>query len=289
MSSNNCKLDDLGKARRLLKVAEDASVDEIKQSYRRAARMYHPDGNSGLGDADKFHKIVSAYNIIINNRKNGGPEKVARSIPAPWFPWFARACEPVFHALGFVLFFRGRRREEKDKTGGPPGDEALSLYLLICQLDRPGDVTHQIKAARTIFNRHRASFEKIAVPRLAEASERMRAELIRLLGRVGTDRALEAIASHVTSESRSVCLAAYLALDGAGPTGQALLDRALFAQYKIARRFTGIFNQPETGRGLNAKAFSNDQIRRIKAFTRRTGVPMNDLLSRMATYNAGSI
>lgn len=286
MSSNNCKLDDLQRARRLLKVAENASIDEIKQSYRRAARVYHPDGNSGLGDADKFHKIVSAYNIIISNSKNGGPAKPAHSAAS----WFARLAGALKSAIGAAPFFGRERGGGTDRAGSPPGDDALSLYLLICQLDRPGDAAQQVKAARAIFNSHRSAFEKIALPRLAGASERMRAELIRLLGRVGTDRALEAIASHVTSESRSVCLAAYLALDGAGPSGQALLDRALFAQYTMARRFTGIFNQPENAnRGLNAKAFSRDQMRRIKAFTRRTGVPMNDLLSRMAAHNAGSI
>ncbi len=40
----------LKQAHSLLKVERNASLDKIKQSYRRAAMLYHPDTGSGSSD-----------------------------------------------------------------------------------------------------------------------------------------------------------------------------------------------------------------------------------------------
>lgn len=49
----------------ILEVARDASMDEIKRSYRRLARQYHPDVNQGDKAAEeKFKDLSEAYAVL---------------------------------------------------------------------------------------------------------------------------------------------------------------------------------------------------------------------------------
>lgn len=49
----------------ILEVSEDASIDEIKKSYRRLSMLYHPDKNKNNPDATaKFQKINEAYETL---------------------------------------------------------------------------------------------------------------------------------------------------------------------------------------------------------------------------------
>ena len=51
----------------LLNVNKNASKAEIKKSYHKLARIYHPDRNSG--DDSKFKEINKAYTILIDDEK----------------------------------------------------------------------------------------------------------------------------------------------------------------------------------------------------------------------------
>lgn len=52
-----------------LGVAPGASEDEIKKSYRRLARKYHPDINKEPGAEEKFKEINAAYEILSDAQK----------------------------------------------------------------------------------------------------------------------------------------------------------------------------------------------------------------------------
>ncbi|WP_104725895.1 DnaJ C-terminal domain-containing protein [Helicobacter felis] len=52
-----------------LEVSENASPEEIKRSYRRLARKYHPDLNKGKEAEEKFKEINAAYEILSDNQK----------------------------------------------------------------------------------------------------------------------------------------------------------------------------------------------------------------------------
>src|SRR6185295_18744085 len=48
-----------------LGVAKDAKPDEIKKSYRKLARKFHPDANKGdAASEEKFKEISEAYDVL---------------------------------------------------------------------------------------------------------------------------------------------------------------------------------------------------------------------------------
>jgi len=49
---------------RTLGVDKKASAEEIKKSYRKLARKYHPDTNADAGAEDKFKEIQEAYDVL---------------------------------------------------------------------------------------------------------------------------------------------------------------------------------------------------------------------------------
>jgi len=52
-----------------LGVSENASADEIKKSYRKLARKYHPDINKDESAVEKFKEINAAYEVLSDTEK----------------------------------------------------------------------------------------------------------------------------------------------------------------------------------------------------------------------------
>jgi DnaJ-class molecular chaperone len=57
---------------RALELNKNASLDEIRKSFRTLALKYHPDKNKNEGSKEKFMKIVEAYEVLsdANGKKN---------------------------------------------------------------------------------------------------------------------------------------------------------------------------------------------------------------------------
>ena len=54
----------------LLGVSRDADTDTIKKAYRKLAKKYHPDTNSGNPQAaEMFKKITEAYSVLSDEKK----------------------------------------------------------------------------------------------------------------------------------------------------------------------------------------------------------------------------
>ena len=55
---------------KILGVSKNASADEIKQSYRKLARKYHPDANKGNASSEeRFKEISEAHNVLADEKK----------------------------------------------------------------------------------------------------------------------------------------------------------------------------------------------------------------------------
>ncbi len=80
-----------------LNVSENASQDEIKKSYRRLARQYHPDLNKTKEAEEKFKEINAAYEILSDEEKRRQYDQFGDS---------------MFGGQNFSDFARSRRTSE---------------------------------------------------------------------------------------------------------------------------------------------------------------------------------
>jgi curved DNA-binding protein len=73
----------------ILGVAADASIEEIKKSYRRLARQFHPDLNPGNKAAEeKFKDIGEAYEVLSDTLKRSQYDQLGRNLKQRGFPGF---------------------------------------------------------------------------------------------------------------------------------------------------------------------------------------------------------
>ncbi len=85
----------------VLGVSADASAEEIKAAYRRAARRLHPDVNqNNPGAAAQFQDITAAYEILTDaDRKRVYDNETARSQPDPDSMYFVLRVTPSKRAI----------------------------------------------------------------------------------------------------------------------------------------------------------------------------------------------
>ena len=109
----------------ILGVSRDATAEEIKQSYRRLAKKYHPDTNPAPDATERFKEINEAYEVLSD------PEKRARydrygSAKGPTFEGFSGFGDDDFFGgfdsfeSIFDMFFGGStkgRERPKQKQG----------------------------------------------------------------------------------------------------------------------------------------------------------------------------
>jgi len=59
---------DIDEARKLLGLDESATIREIKDSYRRLAKLYHPDKNNTAAktDDEMIKKLNGAYKVLLD-------------------------------------------------------------------------------------------------------------------------------------------------------------------------------------------------------------------------------
>ena len=75
---------------RALELNNNASIDEIRKSFRTLALRYHPDKNKDESSKEKFMKIVEAYEVLSDaNRKKNYDESITikKNKPKYDFSW----------------------------------------------------------------------------------------------------------------------------------------------------------------------------------------------------------
>ena len=285
----------LREAYRLLDVSETSSMEVIKQSYRRAAKLYHPDTASNLSDTEKFHRIVTAYNMVARDAKRRAPMRPSNGNGAGgWKRFTGKTGSRIKDFMDGVRI----RTQSKPVNGNGEGADAagferksasnLSFEELLTRFDRSVNSWDQIEAAHEVYNRFRLRFEQFALPRLRRISGKTLVEMIHILGTTGTGSALNAVAKYITSTDREVCCAAFMALDEAGAAGHAILDRQINTPSAAMYHLLGFFRKTDIEkRILKNRIMPAERLRRLSAITRRTGFPMRDLLEGIGVSVSG--
>lgn len=102
----------------ILGVSRDATMDEIKQAYRKLAKELHPDTNPDNADAaERFKDVSAAYDVLSD------PDKRARAESAGWANWR----DPDFEGTYEPWRKPGGRKRAPDENFGP-GNTAADLY-----------------------------------------------------------------------------------------------------------------------------------------------------------------
>ncbi|XP_067665889.1 uncharacterized protein [Haliotis asinina] len=92
----------------VLEVPYDASDDEIKKSYHRLAKQYHPDKNTEPGAKERFQEIGYAYKYLTEGPEAVGADDDEDGIPFEvfirLFPWLSGVFSPFGSPFGNPFF-----------------------------------------------------------------------------------------------------------------------------------------------------------------------------------------
>jgi curved DNA-binding protein len=98
---------------KILGVSKDASKDEIKKQYRKLARQYHPDTNSGdTTAAQKFSEINEAHEVLSDPEKR----KKYDALGSDWQRYQSTGSESDFDWSKYTGGFGGGRQSGGNRT-----------------------------------------------------------------------------------------------------------------------------------------------------------------------------
>lgn len=85
---------------KVLGVRKGASLDEIKEAFRRLALIYHPDRNKDAGAEERFKEINEAY-AVLSGKERPQPEPSASARAYERASGNARAADSELDAWSF--------------------------------------------------------------------------------------------------------------------------------------------------------------------------------------------
>ena len=85
----------------ILGVSRDATVEEIKTTYRKLAKQYHPDVSKSSENEEKFKKITEAYSVLSDEKARAQYDQTG-SIPEDFFNF-----SDLFRNFGFHFAQKG--------------------------------------------------------------------------------------------------------------------------------------------------------------------------------------
>ncbi|KAJ6677152.1 DNAJ-like protein 1 MITOCHONDRIAL-RELATED [Salix viminalis] len=106
-----------------LNVSRNATLQEIKSSYRKLARKYHPDMNKGAGAEDKFKEISAAYEVLSDDEKRSLYDRFGEAGLQGEFDGYGSGSQGVDPSEIYNTFFGG----SDGFFGGRGGDGGLNF------------------------------------------------------------------------------------------------------------------------------------------------------------------
>ena len=157
-----------------LEVPRTATVDELKKSYRRLSKKYHPDQNAGSTSAgDKFKEIGEAYEVLKDPEKRSRYDRLGANWNQPgggfnpgaggggggspcggaggagsWqnVDWSQNAGDSGFSDF-FDTFFAGQQQQQRARQQRRPQPRAREPFQAKAGADRDADITVSLEDA----------------------------------------------------------------------------------------------------------------------------------------------
>lgn len=111
----------------VLGVDENASADEIKKSYRKLARKYHPDVNSEPGAEEKFKEVKEAYDTLSDPQKKANYDQFGHADPNQGFGGAGDFGGSGFGDIFDMFFGGGGRRDPNAPRQGADLQYTMTL------------------------------------------------------------------------------------------------------------------------------------------------------------------
>jgi molecular chaperone DnaJ len=123
----------------ILEVSRDCTQEELKKSYRRLARQYHPDTSPGDASAEAHFKEVSqAYEILSDPERRANYDRFGSDVGAGGNPFGGGSVQDIFD-----MFFGGLGGHQQQRRGPQPGPDA-EISLNITFDDAAFGATHEV-------------------------------------------------------------------------------------------------------------------------------------------------
>jgi molecular chaperone DnaJ len=104
----------------VLEVEANCTPEELKQSYRRLARQYHPDSNTQDPKAEAhFKEISQAYEILSDPERRANYDRFGSDAGAGQNPFGGGSVQDIFD-----MFFGGMGMNNQGRRGPQPGPDA---------------------------------------------------------------------------------------------------------------------------------------------------------------------
>ena len=112
----------------VLEVERNVSPEELKKSYRRLARQYHPDANPGDAAAEaRFKEVSQAYEILSDPERRANYDRFGSDVGEGANPFGAGSVQDIFD-----MFFGGMGQRTNQRRGPQPGPDAeLALDITL--------------------------------------------------------------------------------------------------------------------------------------------------------------
>jgi curved DNA-binding protein len=178
-----------------LGVARDASADDIKKSYRKLARKYHPDVSKEKDAEEKFKEVQVAYDTLSDPEKRAAYDQLGQHRPGEDFrppPGWEQQFRfeqgnlddfdlaDLFEHFGGGAFRGQGARARRGGAGGfvmPGQDYEVTAHLTLDELYRGAEVSLDVSAPERTPDGalHRVpKTVRIRVPKGATDGERLR-------------------------------------------------------------------------------------------------------------------
>lgn len=134
----------------ILGVSRTATADELKSSYRKLARQYHPDVNPGNPEAEeKFKEIGSAYAVLSDPEKRAQYDRfgTTEAGPGDFFQGGGGGINDIFD-----MFFGNMGGQQQGRTGrrGVRNGGDIEMTINIGLIDVLHGVSQEIKVKRNV-------------------------------------------------------------------------------------------------------------------------------------------